>query len=152
MTAPMYFEDLAAGQIFGTATVKVDIDSIKAFAARFDPQSFHMDEAAARSSFFGGLVASGWHTAAMSMKLMVEGEFRIVGGLIGLGVEELRWPRPVHPGDVLRVETEVLQLRPSNSQPDRGIVKLRNTTMNQNSEKVMTQVVNIIVPRRPSIC
>jgi acyl dehydratase len=84
------------------------------------------------------------------MRLLVEGELRIVGGLIGLGVEELRWPRPVRPGDVLRVESEVLGLRPSNSQPDRGIARVRNTTLNQDGQPVMIQVVNMIVPRRPS--
>ena len=99
---------------------------------------------------FGGLVASGWHTAALTMRLLVDGEFQIVGGLIGLGVEEVRWPRPVRPGDVLHVESEVLDVRPSKSQPDRGIVKMRNTTRNQAGEPVMVQVVNIIVPRRPS--
>ena len=150
MTAPLYFEDLAVGQTFGTGTVTVEAEMIEAFAIEFDPQPFHLDEDAARSSFFGGLVASGWHTAAMSMKLLVEGELKIVGGLIGLGVEELRWPRPVRPGDVLRVESEVLGLRPSNSQPDRGIARVRNTTLNQDGQPVMIQVVTMIVPRRPS--
>jgi acyl dehydratase len=123
---------------------------IKAFAADFDPQPFHLDEDAAHASLFGELVASGWHTAALSMRLLVEGELKIVGGLIGLGVEELRWPRPVHPGEVLHVESEVLELRPSRSQPDRGIVSVRNTTLNQDCQVVMVQVVNMIVPRRPS--
>ena len=104
MTAPLYFEDLAVGQTFGTGTVTVEPEMIKAFAAEFDPQPFHLDEDAARGSLFGGLVASGWHTAALTMRLLVGGELQIVGGLIGMGVEELRWPRPVHPGDVLRVE------------------------------------------------
>jgi acyl dehydratase len=144
-----YFEDLAVGQTFKSATVTVAREAIIAFAAEFDPQPFHTDDDAARTSFFGGLVASGWHTAAMTMKLLVGGELRIVGGLIGLGVEELRWPRPVHAGDVLRVESEVLELRPSKSQPDRGIVKMRNTTRNQDGQPVMIQVVNMIVPRRP---
>ena len=102
------------------------------------------------ASLFGGLVASGWHTAALTMRLLVGGELQVVGGLIGMGVEELRWPRPVHPGDVLRVESEVLGLRPSKSQPDRGIVRVRNTTLNQDGQPVMVQVVNMIVPGRPS--
>ncbi len=123
---------------------------MKAFAAEFDPQPFHLDEAAARASLFGGLVASGWHTAALTMRLLVNGEFQPVGGLIGLGVEEIRWPRPVRPGDVLRVESEVLDVRTSKSQPDRGVVKVRNTTFNQDGEPVMVQVANLIVPRRPS--
>lgn len=150
MTAPLDYEDLAVGQTFGTGTVTVEPEMIKAFAAEFDPQPFHLDKDAARESFFGGLVASGWHTTALTMKLLVEGELKIVGGLIGMGAEELRWPRPVHPGDVLRVESEVLGLRPSNSQPDRGIVKVRNKTVNQDGHPVMIQVVNMIVPRRPS--
>jgi acyl dehydratase len=150
MTAPLYFEDLAVGQTFGTDTVTVEPEMIKSFAAEFDPQPFHMDEEAARGGFFGGLVASGWHTAALSMGLLVGGELKIVGGLIGMGAEELRWPRPVRPGDVLRVESEVLGLRASRSQPDRGIVRVRNTTLNQDGQAVMVLVVNMIVPRRPS--
>ncbi len=150
MTAPLYFEDLAVGQTFGTETVTVLPEQVKAFAAEFDPQPFHLDEAAARASLFGGLVASGWHTAALTMRLLVGGELRVVGGLIGLGVEELRWPRPVRPGDVLRVESEVLGLRPSGSKPDRGIVRVRNTTLNGEGQPVMVQVVTMIVPRHPS--
>ena len=150
MTAPLYFEDLAVGQTFGTGTVTVKPEEVKAFAAEFDPQPFHLDEGAARESPFGGLVASGWHTAALTMRLLVGGELRVVGGLIGMGVEELRWPRPVRPGDVLRVESEVLGLRPSQSQPDRGIVRVRNTTLNQKGQPVMVQVVTMIVPKRPS--
>ena len=150
MTAPLYFEDLSVGQTFGTGTVTVESEKIKAFAAEFDPQPFHLDEDAARASVFGGLVASGWHTAALTMKLLVGGELQVVGGLIGLGAEELRWPRPVHPGDVLRVRCEVLGVRPSKSQPDRGLVRVRNTTLNQDGQPVMVQVVTMIVPRRPS--
>jgi acyl dehydratase len=150
VTAPLYFEDLAVGQRFGTGTITVEPEMIKAFAAEFDPQPFHLDEDAARESPFGGLVASGWHTAALTMRLLVGGELRVVGGLIGLGVEELSWPRPVRPGDVLRVESEVLGLRPSNSKPDRGIVRVRNTTLNGEGQPVMVQVVTMVVPRRPS--
>ena len=102
MTAPLYFEDLSVGQTFGTGTVTVEPETLKAFAAEFDPQPLHLDEDAARASVFGGLVASGWHTAALTMKLLVGGELQVVGGLIGLGAEELRWPRPVHPGDQQR--------------------------------------------------
>jgi acyl dehydratase len=150
MTAPLYFEDLSVGQTFGTGTVTVEPETLKAFAAEFDPQPFHLDEDAARESPFGGLVASGWHTAALTMRLLVGGELRVVGGLIGLGIEELRWPRPVRPGDALRVESEVLGLRPSDSKPDRGIVRVRNTTLNQDGQAVMVQVVTMIMPRRPS--
>ena len=150
MTAPLYYEDLAVGQTFGTGTITVELDMIKAFAAEFDPQPFHMDEDAADGSLFGGLVASGWHTAALSMRLLVAGDLRIAGGLIGMGAEELRWPRPVRPGDVLRVESEVLGLRPSKSHPDRGLIQMRNTTLNQDGEPVMVTVVTMIVPRRPT--
>src|SRR3954465_3440395 len=122
---------------------------LKRSAAEFDPQPFHLDQDAARGSPFGGLVASGWHTAALTMRLLVGGELRVVGGLIGVGVEELRWPRPVRPGDVLRVESEVLGLRPSQSKPDRGIVRVRNTTLNGEGQPVMVQVVTMVVPRRP---
>ena len=150
MTAPLYFEDLAVGQTFRTGSHRMELDAIRAFAAEFDPQPFHLDEEAGRASVFGGLVASGWHTAAVAMRLLVGGELRIVGGLIGLGVEELRWPRPVRPGDTLTVESEVLDLRPSGSRPDRGIVRVRNTTRNQHGEPVMVQAVAMIVPRRPA--
>jgi acyl dehydratase len=150
MIAPLYFEDLAVGQMFVTGTVTVELEEVKAFAAKFDPQPFHLDEDAARGSPFGGLVASGWHTAALTMRLLVGGELRVVGGLIGLGVEELSWPRPVRPGDVLRVESEVMGLRPSQSKPDRGLVRVRNTTLNGEGQPVMVQVVTMVVPRRPS--
>ncbi len=147
--APMFLEDMSVGQSFGSASVTVEPGRIKSFAAEFDPQPFHLDEASAAGSLFGGLVASGWHTAALSMRLMVESEFRIAGGLIGAGVEEIRWPRPVRPGDVLRVESEILDIRPSQSKPDRGIVRVRNTTLNQDGQPVMIQVAHLIVPRRP---
>lgn len=150
MGSPLYLEDITVGQTFVTGTVEVEIEKVKAFAAEFDPQPFHLDPVAARASMFGELVASGWHTAALTMRLLVDGEFQIAGGLIGLGVEEVRWPRPVRPGDVLRVHSEVLNVRASKSQPDRGIVKMRNTTLNQAGEPVMVQLVNIIAPRRPS--
>ena len=139
-----------ASAIARTGTLTVEPDMIKAFAAEFDPQPFHLDQDAARASLFGGLVASGWHTAALTMQLLVAGELQIVGGLIGLGAEELRWPRPVRPGDVLRVESEVLGLRPSESHPGRGLARVRNTTRNQDGEAVMVMVVTMIVPRRPS--
>jgi acyl dehydratase len=147
--APMFLEDLSVGQIFHTGTVSVDRDRLKAFAAEFDPQPFHLDEAAAGSSFFGGLVASGWHTAAMTMRLMVESEMSIAGGLIGVGVEQIRWPRPVHAGDVLRVECEVLETRPSRSNPDRGIVRFKSKTLNQDGEVVMEQIASLIAQRDP---
>jgi acyl dehydratase len=150
MSELLYLDDIAVGQTFESDSVAVEVEKLTAFAAEFDPQPFHLDEVAARKSLFGGLVASGWHTAALTMKLIVEGEFQPAGGLIGLGVEQIRWPRPVRPGDVLRVESEVLEVRESQSNADRGIVKVRNTTRNQAGETVMIQVANLIVPRRPA--
>src|SRR3954452_15454447 len=147
--APLYLEDLAVGQTFRSGTVRVDPDRLKSFAAEFDPQPFHLDEQAAAASPFGGLVASGWHTAALTMRLLVEGDLKVAGGLVGAGVEEIRWPRPVRPGDTLRVESEVLEVRPSGSRPDRGIVRVRSTTRNQDGQTVMTQVASMVVPRRP---
>jgi acyl dehydratase len=145
----LYLEDFAAGQTYaGPARVKADRERIKAFAAEFDPQPFHLDEAVARDTIFGGLAASGWHTAAITMRLLVDSDFRPAGGLIGAGVDELRWPRPVRPGDELRVESEVLEVRPSKSRPDVGLVKVRTTTLNQNGEAVQVFTGNLMVPRR----
>lgn len=143
-----YLEDIAVGQIFGSGRIRVDAAGIKAFAATFDPQPFHLDEDAARGTMFGGLAASGWHTAALTMRLLVEGELRIAGGIIGAGCDELRWPRPVRPGDELRTESEILEVRPSRSRPQQGLVKLRTTTLNQNGEPVQIFVGNLVVLRR----
>lgn len=145
----MYLEDLAVGQTFHSGTAVMELDRLKAFAADFDPQPFHLDQQAAEGSLFGRLVASGWHTAALTMRMLVEGDLRVAGGLIGIGVEAIRWPRPVFPGDVLRVESEVLEVRPSQSNPDRGIVRVRSTTLNQHGQPVMIQTASLIVPRRP---
>jgi acyl dehydratase len=146
---PTYLEDLAVGERYAGGTATVDLAAIKAFAAAFDPQPFHLDEAAAEASIFGRLVASGWHTMAVTMRLLVEGELRSLWGLVGLGADELRWPRPVVPGDVLSVEWEVLEVRPSASKPDRGTARLRVTTRNQRKETVLTLVTTILLPRRP---
>jgi len=145
-----YFEDYAVGQKFGTGTVTVTAERIKSFAREFDPQPFHTDEEAARHTFFGGLVASGWHTAAMSMRLFVESDITPVGGSIGAGGSDLSWPRPTRPGDVLRAESEVLEMRPSKSRPQIGIMKVRLTTYNQNNEVVQIAHPTMIVPRRPT--
>lgn len=144
-----YFEDLAVGQVFASGCVRVTAEEIKRFAAQFDPQPFHLDEEVARGTIFGGLAASGWHTAALTMRLMVEGEFRPAGGLIGAGLDELRWSRPVRPGDELRAESEILEMRTSQSRPGQGLVKLRTTTRNQEGETVQVLVANVVVPRRP---
>ena len=146
-----YLEDFAVGQTFGSGRLRIDKERIFAFAAEFDPQPFHLDEAAARRSIFGGLTASGWHTAAVTMRLLVETELKPAGGIIGAGLDECRWPRPVRPGDELRVECQVLEVRPSKSRPKQGMVKLRMTTLNQNDEPVLVQVANLVVPRRKDI-
>ena len=146
-----YLEDFAPGQTFGgSATLPVDRDRIKAFAAEFDPQPFHLDEEAARNTMFQGLAASGWHTAALTMRLLVESDLKPAGGIIGAGFDEFRWPRPVRPGDQLRVETEVLEVRPSKSRPDQGWIKVRTTTFNQKGEPVQVSIGNLLVPRRPA--
>ena len=142
-----YLEDYAVGQKFGSGTLKVDPEGIKRFAAEFDPQPFHLDESAARASLFKGLAASGWHTAALTMRLLVGSELKPAGGIVGAGFDEFRWPRPVRPGDELWIEAEVLEVRPSKSRPDQGLVKLRTTTYNQNNEPVQVNVGNLIVPR-----
>lgn len=144
-----YLEDLAVGQQYAGGTASIDLAAIKAFAAAFDPQPFHLDESAAEASVFGRLVASGWHTMALTMRLLVEGELRSLWGLVGLGADELRWPRPVLPGDVLSVVWEVLEVRPSSSKPDRGTARLRVTTRNQRGEVVLTLITTILLPRRP---
>lgn len=143
-----YLEDFAVGQTFGSGRMRVDKERIKAFAAEFDPQPFHLDETAARDTIFRGLVASGAHTAALTTRLLVESEFKPAGGIVGAGFEELRWPLPVRPGDELRVESEVLEVRPSKSHPQQGLIKVRITTLNENGEAVQVFVANLIVPRR----
>jgi acyl dehydratase len=144
-----YLEDFAVGQTFKSGSITVTSDEIKRFASQFDPQPFHLDEAAAATSFFGGLVASGWHTAALTMRMIVDSDLKIAGGSIGAGAEELRWPRPVRPGDTLHTISDVLEVRPSKSRPDQGIIKMRTQTFNQDDQLVMVFVANMIVPRRP---
>ena len=146
-----YLEDFVVGQTFGSGPVRIDGERAFAFAAEFDPQPFHLDEAAARRSIFGGLTASGWHTAAVTMRLLVETELKPAGGIVGAGLDECRWPRPVRPGDALRVECEVIEVRPSKSRPEQGLIKLRTTTLNQDDEPVLVHVVNLLVPRRKDI-
>jgi acyl dehydratase len=145
-----YLEDFAVGHVYGSERISVDKERIKTFAAEFDPQPFHQDEEAARQSIFGGLAASGWHTAALTMRLLVTSDFRPAGGIVGAGFDELRWPLPVRPGDQLQVRSEVLEVRPSKSRPHQGLVKLRITTTNQHGDAVQVFVANIVVPRRPA--
>jgi acyl dehydratase len=143
-----YLEDFAPGQMYGSGRAVLDQLRIKSFAAEFDPQPFHLDDEAARSTMFRGLAASGWHTAAVTMRLLVESELKPAGGIIGIGFDEFRWPRPVRPGDELHVESEVLDVRPSKSRPDQGLIKVRTTTLNQHNEPVQIMISNLVVPRQ----
>jgi acyl dehydratase len=146
----LYLEDFAPGQIHRSGSLQIDAAAIKRFAAEFDPQPFHLDEAQAAHTLFGGLAASGWHTAALTMRLLVDSGLPIAGGIVGAGMDELRWPTPVRPGDTLRLESEVVEVRPSRSRPTQGLVKVRTTTLNQNNQPVQIVVGNLVVPRRPS--
>jgi acyl dehydratase len=146
--AELYLEDFSVGQRFTSTTHQIDADQIKAFGERFDPQPFHLDEAAAQASFFRGLAASGWHTAAITMSLLVKSGMPIAGGLIGAG-GEIAWPRAVRPGDVLQVESEILAVVPSRSKPERGMITVRSETKNQNGEVVQLLTSRMLVWKRP---
>ena len=143
-----YLEDFSEGQTFSSSSLSVDAEQMKTFAAQFDPQPFHMDEDAARTTIFRGLAASGWHTAALTMRLLVDSELKPAGGLVGAGLDELSWPKPVRPGDELHLTIEILAVRPSRSRPTQGIIKVRTTTLNQNNEPVQVFVGNLIVVAR----
>jgi acyl dehydratase len=143
----LYLDDFHVGQRFTSATHVIDTAQIKAFARQFDPQPFHLDEEAAKDTLFGGLVASGWHTAAITMRLQVESGLPIAGGIVGIG-GEMSWPRPTRPGDVLRVVSEVEEVTPSRSRPDRGVVRVRSETRNQRDEVVQILDAKLFVPRR----
>ena len=148
MADELYFEDFAMGQKFASdRTVKVSAQEITEFAEKYDPQPFHLDEAAGKSSFFKGLAASGWLTAAIVMRLRVE-TIRVHGGMIGAGVEEIRWTEPVRPGDALRTETEVVGLRRSKNRPELGLVTIYTRTYNQNDQIVMKSTVKFLAPLR----
>ncbi len=145
----LYLEDFTPGRIFTSGkTITADAASIKAYASQFDPQPFHLDETAAENTFFKGLAASGWHTMSMTMRLMVDDCLPIEGGIIGAGADEIRWPRATRPGDILRVQAEVLEARPSKSRPDQGLIKVRITTLNQRDEPVQTLIGNLVVPKK----
>ena len=145
----LYYEDFSVGmRITAGPRRRVGKADIIAFARQFDPQYFHLDEEAARHSIFGGLVASGWHTAALTMWLLTQRESKPAGGSIGLGFGELRWPTPVRPGDELHVESEIIDVRPSQSRPDSGLIKMRTRTFNQRGEVVQEVIANALVPRR----
>jgi acyl dehydratase len=144
----IYYEDLVIGRVYRGGTVNVTAEEIVAFATRYDPQPFHLDPTAAQQSVFGGLVASGWLTASLTMRLMVTSEFRFGEGVVGLGIEALRWPQPVRPGDTLTATIEIAAMRTSESKPDFGVVKIRTTTVNQREETVQILTSNVLVPRR----
>jgi acyl dehydratase len=143
----LHLDDLHVGQRFVSATHTIDETQIKRFAAQFDPQLFHTDEEAAKSSLFKGLAASGWHTAAITMRLNVEGGLPLAGGIIGAG-GDINWPAPTRPGDTLHVESEVIEVTPSRSKPDRGVAVIVSRTINQRGEIVQTLTAKLVVPRR----
>lgn len=146
MSDRLYFDDLSVGQRFQSGSTTLDAAAIKDFAATYDPQPFHLDEEAARDTLFGGLAASGWQTAALTMRLLVE-SVPLAGGIVGAG-NEISWPRPTRPGDVLTVVSEVMEVTPSVSRPDRGRIVVRSETSNQKGEVVQVLTARLIVPRR----
>jgi acyl dehydratase len=145
----LYFDDLKVGDTFTTGTQEVSAADIKRFAAEFDPQPFHLDDEAARDTIFGGLAASGWHTAAITMRLLVSGGPKLANGVLGAG-GEIEWKKPTRPGDVLHVESEIVELTPSRSRTDRGMLVLRSRTINQHGEVVQDLTAKLIVARRPA--
>jgi acyl dehydratase len=144
-----YLDDLSVGQVFRSGAHQVSAEEIKAFARQYDPQPFHLDEEAAKDTFFGGLAASGWHVAAITMKLLADGAAPLAGGIIG-GGGEIAWPNPTRPGDVLQVTSEVVAITPSRSRPDRGMITMRSETRNQDGRIAQTLTAKLIVPRRPA--
>jgi acyl dehydratase len=143
----LYLEDLSPGQRFTTGTYTVTESEVLSFARSFDPQPFHLDDEAARATLFGGLAGSGWHTAAVTMRLMVESGPRLAGGILGVG-GEISWTAPMRPGDTLQVHCEIISVGPSRSRPERGMITIRNETWNQRGDVVQTFVAKVIVPRR----
>ncbi len=146
---PIYFDDLKVGESFRSEPFKISEQAITEFAREFDVQPFHLDPIAAERSIFRGLSASGWHTAAIAMRLFTM-TIPFAGGAVGLGVDELRWPIAVRPNDTLQLETEILETRPSKSNPQRGIIRIRNVMTNQNGEVVLSYMANAMVQRRPN--
>jgi len=148
MAQDLYYEDFYLGQKFHSAgTYKVTAEEIKEFGQKYDPQPFHLDEAAGEGSFFKGLAASGWLTAAVVMRLRVQ-SIKVFGGMIGAGVEEMRWTEPVRPGDTIRTEIEVVGVRKSSTRKDLGIVRTTTLAYNQNDKVVLRSTVNFLAPLR----
>ena len=145
MTHPLRFTEFRPGQRFRSASRRVDAAEIKAFAHQFDPQPFHLDEAAAAGSLFGGLAASGWHTAALAMRMNLDGGLPIAGGIIGNAIDELRWPTPVRAGDTLTAENEVVEVIPSASRPGQGRIRALCRVVNQDGVEVMRFVATLVV-------
>jgi acyl dehydratase len=143
-----YFEDAKVGQKFTAGPITMTEEEIITYGRKYDPQTFHTDPEAAKESIFGGLIASGWHTASVTMRLLLEATPKIKGGMIGRSVEKMGWPRPVRPGDQLSLVVEVIEIKPSASNPARGWVRTRNTTLNQKGEPVMEGETTIVVPTR----
>ena len=144
----LFLEDMRVGQTFRSGMHLLDEKQIKDFAALFDPQPFHLDDISARATFFGSLVASGWHTAAITMRLLVSGGAPIAGGVIGRNVE-IKWPRPTRAGDALSVESQILEVSTSPSNPNRGVITVRSATRNQRGEIVQIMTSKLQVMRRP---
>ena len=142
-----YLDDLQPGDRFTSPEHALDEAQIKAFALQFDPQPFHLDDEAAKGTLFGGLAASGWHTAALTMRMLVKGGAPLAGGIIGAG-GEIAWPKPTRPGDVLHVESEIVSVTPSKSRPDRGMVVVSSTTLNQHGDVLQQSTFKLVVPRR----
>ncbi len=144
----LYLEDISIGQRFESDAYEVTEAAMIAFASEFDPQPFHLEHAAADASVFAGLAASGWHTAAIAMRLMMTGPMKFAGGAVGLGVDELRWPVAARPNDTLRLVTEIIDARPSKSKPEHGIIRIRNVMTNAAGEVVLSYFANALVQRR----
>lgn len=145
----LYLDDLYVGQRFTSGTYRMEEADMVRFAAEFDPQPFHLERRAAESSVFKGLAASGWYTASVAMRLLVTGGLPLAEGILGLG-GEIAWPKPTRPGDVVHLETEIAEITPSRSKPDRAVVKLRGTMFNQDHEAVYLLSAKLLVSRRAS--
>ena len=146
----LYYEDLNVGMLLESRELVVTAEDVREFASKYDPQPFHLDPIAAQATFFKGLVASGWHTSALTMRLVVE-SLPIAGGVVGGGVDELRWPNALRPGDTIRLSSEVIEMRTLRSRTDVGLVKFRVTTLNQRAEPVQVMVPNLFAPLRAAL-